>query len=595
VVNLNEIYVKEQQMGKRRWFLAALVTALAVTVGISGCQGKAASTTASGGASGTSSGERPFYQIEMFNTYANYMGINQGWWGKMLKDELNMELNIIAPNVAGTGDALYQTRSAAGNLGDSILTFKARMIDLHKAGLLLDLKPYLDSGKYPNLQKLNVAYEKFAEMFDGKGIYAIPGRVSQQPATEAAGRGFDPEQGMFVRFDWYLEIGAPPIKSFDDLLNACNQMVKLHPVDDKGDKTYAFSAFPDWDGGNVRAARELLYLFGYTTGNDWVWMSNDGTKTINLTDDNGLYYQALKMFNQAYRMGILDPDSSTQNWDTIKAKWTDGRVAFSWWYYGGGSIFDRIDLTKNKPYAMIPFEGGQLNNVGYNPYGLEGNAFAIGSKAKYPERIMELYEWLASPEGSLIYNQRIEGVTYEMRNGEPFLTEFGLDTNADKLAPAELGGGSFNNGIQRINYPLTHQDDPNPAINGYSTNSSLWPSTVKLNENEFNLKWQEFYQADNPLDLLKKRNLLAVTPGNDYTAPTEPSEIITMRNQLRAIFQPAGWQMIYAANDAAFEKIWRDMKAQLNDFGFKEVTEWDMQITRDKAEAIQRTLQSMGK
>ncbi len=42
--------------------------------------------------------------------------------GRIVKDKFNMELNIIAPNVAGGGDTLFQTRSAAGDLGDLILT-----------------------------------------------------------------------------------------------------------------------------------------------------------------------------------------------------------------------------------------------------------------------------------------------------------------------------------------------------------------------------------------------------------------------------------------------------------------------------------------
>lgn len=99
------------------------------------------------------------YDVEMFNTYANYMGDMEGWFGKILKDRLNMKINIIAPNVAGTGDQLYQTRSAAGNLGDIIVQPKARMIDCYNAGLLGSMSPYLPNC--PNLQKLEFAYETF--------------------------------------------------------------------------------------------------------------------------------------------------------------------------------------------------------------------------------------------------------------------------------------------------------------------------------------------------------------------------------------------------------------------------------------------------
>jgi ABC-type glycerol-3-phosphate transport system substrate-binding protein len=178
-------------------------------------------------------------------------------------------------------------------------------------------------------------------------------------------------------------------------------------------------------------------------------------------DDNGEYKQVLKFMNKAYRMGLVDPDSATQNYNQSVTKFYEGRIMFGYWTFMASTIFARIDLTKRAPYALIPVKGMVVNNVGFNPYGLEGNSYSIGSKAKYPDRIMEFYNWLCSPKGILYFNSQIEGLTYEMRNGQPYLTEFGLDSNPDKQAPASLGGGTWNEGIQRLNYPLTHQDDPN--------------------------------------------------------------------------------------------------------------------------------------
>ena len=73
-----------------------------------------------------------FITVDVFDSQANYQGIQSGWFAKIVKDKFNMELNIIAPNVAGGGDTLFQTRSANGNLGDLILTNanKGRLQDL---------------------------------------------------------------------------------------------------------------------------------------------------------------------------------------------------------------------------------------------------------------------------------------------------------------------------------------------------------------------------------------------------------------------------------------------------------------------------------
>jgi multiple sugar transport system substrate-binding protein/putative aldouronate transport system substrate-binding protein len=307
-------------------------------------------------------------------------------------------------------------------------------------------------------------------------------------------------------------------------------------------------------------------------------------------DDNGEYKKVLKMLNQAYRRGLVDPDSSTQNYNQTRAKYQAGRIAFGYWTFTADSIFQRIDLTVRSPYAVIPVNGLVINNVGYNPYGQEGNAYAIGSKAKYPDRIMEFYNWLCTPKGILYFNSHVEGVTYVMKDGKPELTEFGRDTNPEKQAPDSMGGGSWSEGIQRLNYPLTHQDDPNPLLNGYAINSNLWPSTIELNRNEWNTKWREFFKADDPLELLASRNLLAVTPGSDYSTPPRPSDIATKTNQLGQITKAAGWQMVYAASDAEFESIWKEMKAQLDDFGYQEVIAWEEQTVKDRAASIAQTL-----
>ena len=58
------------------------------------------------------------YTVDFYDVAANFQGVQSGWYGKIVKDKFNMNLNIIAPQVSGDGAALYQTRCAAGALGD---------------------------------------------------------------------------------------------------------------------------------------------------------------------------------------------------------------------------------------------------------------------------------------------------------------------------------------------------------------------------------------------------------------------------------------------------------------------------------------------
>ncbi len=51
--------------------------------------------------SGENSKYEEFLTVDVFDSQANYQGIQSGWFAKIVKDKFNMELNIIAPNVAG--------------------------------------------------------------------------------------------------------------------------------------------------------------------------------------------------------------------------------------------------------------------------------------------------------------------------------------------------------------------------------------------------------------------------------------------------------------------------------------------------------------
>ena len=457
--------------------ILACLLALVLLLSLAACSSAPAPATDAPGASApaaeetaqTETGEvshDELYTIEMFNTYANYMGVQGGWFGKILKDKFNIELNIIAPQVAGTGDTLYQTRSAAGNLGDIIIQPKARMVDCYQAGLLANMSPYLEDCA--NLQKLSVAYDSMKELMGTEDVYAIPGRVSNASPTKAAGRGVNPEQGIFLRWDAYMSVGEPEVETLEeDLVALLYKMQDENPTNKNGDKVYAFSAFPDWDGNTVRAAREMLYLYGYGNAQGYYWMTYDGSDVVSLLDEGGIYYRWLKIFNKAYRDGYFDPDSSTQTWDMIASKAKDGRVLFSWWTFLGTNIHSTsFDPETQYGYGWVTTKDTLLSNVGYNRYGLEGNAYAMGKNAKYPERIMEFLDWLASEEGILYFNALVEGVTYEMVDGQPVLTEFGLDGSDDKVAPESMGGGDWSDGSCQINYPLVHVDDNISLLGG---------------------------------------------------------------------------------------------------------------------------------
>ena len=107
------------------------------------------------------------YTVEFYNVAANFQGVQPGWYGKIVKDKFNMNLNIIAPQVSGDGAALYQTRCAAGNLGDLIILDNADASECVDSGLIKDLKGTIEN--YPNLWKFQSQIEAFNKQIgDGR-------------------------------------------------------------------------------------------------------------------------------------------------------------------------------------------------------------------------------------------------------------------------------------------------------------------------------------------------------------------------------------------------------------------------------------------
>ncbi|MFD6143001.1 ABC transporter substrate-binding protein, partial [Promicromonospora sp. NPDC060271] len=223
--------------------IAMLVAPLLGALSLAACTGAAPEEEAKASVDQDWSKAEPL-TIDVFSATANYQGIQGGWFGKLVKDKFNMELNILAPNVAGGGDTLYNTRVAGGELGDLVIVGKGQQLDeLTEGGLIIDASPYYDSmtnvGRYdPAVQKLN----------EGKdGVYGFPAEVSSLDPTQPADP-IDPASGAYLRWDYYAEAGYPEVGTLEDLLPVLKEMQDAHPKADNGKPTYALSLFKDWDG-----------------------------------------------------------------------------------------------------------------------------------------------------------------------------------------------------------------------------------------------------------------------------------------------------------------------------------------------------------
>ncbi len=529
--------------------------------------------------------------VDVFDSLANFQGIQSGWFAKIVKDKFNMELNIIAPNVSGGGDTLFETRCAAGNLGDLIICTSENGIldELVNSNLIIDMSPYLNDKQ---IMRFSYAIGALNDPLSSGSIYAIPSEISLQSAVTPA-EGLDPTFGPYLRWDLYRELGCPQIDTLEDLLPVLKQMQELCPTSDSGRKTYGFSFFPDWDGNLMNAAKQPCCFYGYDEFG-FILAKADGSDYQDIADSDSLYMRVLKLYFDANQLGLVDPDSKTQNYDQFYQKYVDGSIFYCPWPWLCQSAYNTTDnLNRNKGYMMAVIQDMQIFSYGCNPKGNQKTVMCIGSSAKDPERLADFVDWLYSPEGIMCCMAQEkdgtpgpQGLCWDLdENGEPYLTDFGKETflNGGSTVPVEWGGNTWSAGVSALNYKPISRLDLTPE--GFPYYYALWDSVYLKDLSPIETDWQEYYNCANAVDYLKEHDLLLVAPGSGYSSPKESSEISAIRSQCRYVITDYSWKMIFADNEEQFFILQEEMQNKLASLGYDRVCENDLMNAQNQNEA----------
>lgn len=538
----------------------------------------------------------------------NVQGMQTGWFAKIIKDKFNIKLNTIAPNVSG--QSTFQTRSAAGNLGDIVTINNGDVQNVVKAGLLMDMAPMMkDHGS--TLSKYTTAINSVKTFLNTDKIYAIPNSISitlspTAPLPFVDGATVQTQSGAapYLRWDLYQAIGSPKMNTINDLLPVLKKMQAIDPKSNSGKKTYPISLFKDWDSTtmqNISSSIPQMYGYNMAPGTSTILTNGDSSKLDiqGIDDENGLYYKTLKLYYDANKMGLVDPDSPAQTWNTLTAKTQDGQVLYS--NYGWSSIqrYNTPALgnaAKPKGFQFVPIADQKYFDTGYNPYGQNGSVTGIGSKAKDPERLMDFLNWLAQPSTELMLANGPKGLTWNVKDGQPVLTTFGvtaLQDGSTSKVPASYGGGTYLSGCPAT-IRMLNQFEIDPTMKTtYLYN--LWPSVLKSTTTKLDKSWQSATKSKNMLDYAQKNNMLVVSPGNSYIAPQDSMEVKNNRSICGKIVTNASWQMVFASSDAQFNSLWTNMKSQIDGNGWKDIVATDMQIAKAYNAACQKSIKEAKK
>ncbi len=510
--------------------------------------------------------------LEVYSQPANFQGEQIGWTAKILKDKFNLKLSIIAPQVAG-GD-IFAARSASGFLGDLVVLDNADIQSSIKSNLIFDITEGMKSLTSFNDYKQQI--DIYNQTLDGveEGVYyAWPCELANSSPTTFTPT--IPGVAPTLPWDYYAEVGAPDMADLSDLVSVLRQIQDNHPTNESGDPSYGITLWPDWDGTSMENVNQLTKWYGQEV-NGSILLGADGSM-IELTDDSGAYKRILQFYFDANQAGVVDPDSGTQNWDSVNSKFNSKRAFLIWndWQQGFWNTTERGNNREN--YIMAPVQDMSIYQPSDSFFG-SGRAFAVGTDDPIrQERALMLMDWMSSPDGLEIIHGGIEGFTYEdAEDGNGFVRtaagEYALMDNSP--VPEEFGGGLYADGILQINQWMVAGIATNPNNNtSYST--TYWPAEVEKAKTATTNEWSERFKAENPVDFLLQSDTISVVPFVNVNLVPDSTDIALIRSNAGPLVCDASWKMIFAKDQDEFDRIWSELKEDLDGFDWDTLVEFD--------------------
>lgn len=534
---------------------------------------------------GCGSKKNEVIKLNVYSQLANFSGKQIGWSADILKKKFNVELNIIPE-----GDGVFETRMTSGNLGDIVvwgadndkypLAVKNNLLFGWEDDNVLDeYGPYIKKNM-PDALKKNKELTKTITNGASDKLYGFGANVALNSK--------DHESFFYTwdtRWDLYKKLGYPKVKNLQDYHKMLKNMQKLCPSDDSGNKVYAVSLWPDWDDAMVMYVKAMATAYyGYDELALGLYDPTNG-KYHDALEEKGPYLEMLKWFNDLYQDGLIDPDSMTQTYDEMIAKVQNGGTLFSIFNYSGSLGYNTKEHTSagKLMYCMKPEDASPIV-YGMNTQGGD-RIWSIGAKTEYPEKCMEIINYLSTPEGRMTMEYGPKGYTWDYDDQKhAYLTDVGVKCQNDKNTT--VGGGykgSYHDGELQINNVTWSLDASNPDSDGETYNKESWASYNATPSSDIEKDWRDKTGCTTINEYMEKGKY-TVAPGTSFSKETQDTTLKTTWNQVTTEIKNSSWKAIYAKSDKQFDSVVAGMKKSAKKYGYDKCVEWSRnQASRRKA------------
>jgi ABC-type glycerol-3-phosphate transport system substrate-binding protein len=494
------------------------------------------------------------------------------WYEKLQKD-----LNVKLERVELDPDQL-NLAIASGDLPD-IVTLPPNSMSLVasiiQGNVALDLSPYLDT-KLPSLKRPAYApiNDLMRELMGGpeKKLYFVSWGLD---ADSPEGAIYN-QRGYQIRWDYYKEIGAPPINNDDDYLAALKAMQSRHPTTRTGKKTYAIGVeknFGDMGGyrsGTVNTGLNVWTFAGTRYATD-VFTS----QPVNGYTDTARshYWTDMRFYNKAYRAGIFDPDSFTMSYDEYEAKVSDGAYMGLYYCFGGGLLSEEaaLDPQTKAAYMSVPSTGSYAFANKISAFGRfpQFGRF-IPRNAKNAEKALEVLNWAYDPDNGRIIHSGARGTYWDYdASGKPYLFESALEL---KRTQGTLPG------IEFIHFGYSETAlHPDGGYYSLFEEKEYRGQGLSVAQQDFCDYYGVTYPAEAQYKLFKEGKIKDLS--NDYgqsigSFMMMPMDIKRISDATIAIYERAMPRLIRAATDAEFLQVQNQVLADAKAAGEDTAWQW---------------------
>lgn len=498
--------------------------------------------------------------------------------GQEIKKRFNITIDWVAAE-----DEKIKVMLASGDLPDIVMLkpeYQARLIESGKVIAMDDMLDKYGKDIVANVPKVVDFMKKFRSNNTGK-LYFLP--VNSGPDM----MGFEASLGVITRWDYYKELGFPQIKNEDDLLGILKQMQDKHPKAENGQKVYGVASWNDW--GLWDYYMPMAILNGYANWGPNGYLVKQDTNDIinNYSNPDSPYWKTVSFYYKARKMGLYDPDSLTMKSADFSAKMANGTVLYSpaSWFNGD---FNGKNSANLKGYATIPLEGGYQWN-GADQLGWFDKSLGINKNTKYPERAMELLNFLWSYDGNRLAYSGLKGVHWDLENGAPTLTDKILNAKKENGdAWRKTGVRAAQTGIMSGlgNFVINPADKT--EVDLFSSAQSFTSQLDPLTKD-----YSDHYRVKYPAEIFLKNveagksiNQKNLDTRISAALATAPDDITRIDTKLDDLMTKTASKAIMAKSDAEFDAIKQKTMDDLKAAGVETSNAWWMKAWADSKAAV---------